>query len=188
MPARTRPAALRSKVVPPSIAGPKPWEEAGQDRSQAPDTVAALLTLGEQLRRKRDIGLAAARHANLAAARVSNAEDPGRQAWLRSCTVEEDANAAVLTLIGEIVDIAATTPGEVCAKLCALRCFLPNPDDRKADPEQIAIAIAVIEAICLLDGLEAASAPRAPRLPTAPKATPPASGKGRAQAIGAQPA
>jgi hypothetical protein len=150
--------------------------------------VATLLTLGEQLRRKRDIGLAAARHANLATARAGSTEDTGRQAWLRSCTVEEDANAAVLTLISEIVDIAATTPGEVCAKLCALRCFLPNPDDRKADPEQIAIAIAVIEAICLLDGLEAASAPRAPRLPMVAKATPPASGKGRAQAIGAQPA
>jgi hypothetical protein len=147
--------------------------------------VATLLTLGEQLRRKRDIGLAAARHANLAAARGSNADDPGRQAWLRSCTVEEDANAAVLSLIGEIVDIAATTPGEVCAKLSALRCLLPNPDDRKADPEQTAIAFAVIEAICLLDSLEAASAPR---LPMMTGATPPALGRGRAQAIGAQPA
>lgn len=118
-------------------------------------TVALLLALGEPLRRKRDMGLVAARHAELAHGRAKGPEHPDHRAYLHACEIEEEANAAAASIVEEIADIAVVTPAEISAKLAALRCLLPNLDDRHADTEIRAIAFVFAEAIEVLGSFPA---------------------------------
>lgn len=120
------------------------------------ETVAILNALGQQLRRKRDLGILAARRTTTARERGDAPGLPDLSGYQRAAQAEAAANDAAAAAIEAIVDHPVTTPAEVGAKLDALRCLLPELDSNE-DTETLAIASALAEAVEVLSGMPVAA-------------------------------